>query len=249
MKWLFVLALLSLPGYALAHSDDGIWTHGKEEIRDPGENAPLLGTRWGVYSLQHEDQLTLRLEIATDMMRGGWVGDYRSAARIENFDIRLVDSKAREHLLVIGNLRATGPASDNGRWKQVASELPLHAVEYPISWDEVVKMKQAQSLLIRYTTLETPGSYRELTFSLDGFRSKIEELESEVGSLDGGRKFILTQQQIDAMPINQLPPAIRAAWAESIERVARKKGLSVTEISEFTVLEVREMNRQMAADE
>ena len=110
-------------------------------------------------------------------------------------------------------------------------------------------MKQAQSLTIRYTTVEAPGSYRELIFSLDGFRSKIEELESEVGSLDGGRKFILTQEQIDSMPINQLPPAIREAWAASIEKAAKKMGLSVAEISGFTVLEVREMNREMSAEE
>ena len=139
MKWLFMLALLSWPGYVLAHSTDDSWKHSKEEIRDSSENVPLLGTRWGVVSLQHDDQLTLRLEIATDMMRGGWVGDYRSAARIENIDISLVDNKSQERQLVIGNLRATGPASENGRWKQADSELVVHAIEYPISWDEIVK--------------------------------------------------------------------------------------------------------------
>ena len=51
------------------------------------------------------------------------------------------------------------------------------------------------------------------------------------------------------MPINQLPPAIREAWAASIEKVAKKMGLSVVEISGFMVLEVREMNREMSAKE
>jgi hypothetical protein len=35
----------------------------------------------------------------------------------------------------------------------------------------------------------------------------------------------------------------------SIEKVAKKMGLSVSEISEFTVLQVRKMNREMSADE
>lgn len=244
-----LIAFLCWFGYVQAHSTDDIWKHSKEEIRDVGENAPLLGTRWGVLSVQHDDQFTLRLEIATDMMRGGWVGDYRSAERIELFEISLNDSEGRESRLLIGSQRATGPASENGRWKKAASELGWHAVEYPISWDEIVKMKQAHSLTIRYTTVEAPDSYRELIFSLDGFRSKIEELETEVAGLDGGRKFILTQEQIDTMPINQLPPAIREAWATSIEQAAKKMGLSISEISELTVREVREMYREKPVDE
>ena len=86
VKLLVLFALLSWFGFAQAHSTDDTWKHSKEEIRDVSENASLLGTRWGVLSLQHDDQFTLRLEIATDMMRGSWVGDYRSAARIVQFE-------------------------------------------------------------------------------------------------------------------------------------------------------------------
>ena len=74
LKWLVLVVLLSWFGYAQAHSTDDIWKHSKEEIRDAGENTQLLGSRWGVLSLQHDDQFTLRLEIATDIMRGGWAG-------------------------------------------------------------------------------------------------------------------------------------------------------------------------------
>lgn len=229
-KYLFLLLPLFLHAPYLSASEDVDWISGKEPIFEGGADTAIIGTRWGIASRKDGIQISFRLEVQNDMQKGGWLGDIRST---EKFFVkfRLVDHNDNSRYLKLENPRAVGPDAQYGSWKEGPSTSNEQMMTYQFGWDELTLLKSYKSLIVEYAPYDNPDDATDIIFPLDTFNTRLGELETFIRGNVGVAKFIMTREEIENMPIVDLPSAIREGWRTDLEKISSKLSISMDELT------------------
>ena len=237
--FIFILSLISTQAIsAQVQSID--WTHGNSPIYQSTPDSKVLGHRWWLYSLQHGHQISFRFDISLDGKQGAWFGDVRAKQRLRLFDFHTYSSGKYGQNVKTNGYFAQGPDSEKGEWKVGESTQEIHLVEFAMDWVELVKLKNADTLMLRYLSVESPKTDQKSNFSLAQFEKKMAEIEKEISKHKGGRKFILTRKQVQAMPLRDLPPRIRQEISEGITESEKRLGVAVGELENYSMDQIKQ---------
>jgi len=240
---LFLAFFLHAPVVSAAEDVD--WVFGKEPIFEAGPESPELGTRWALGALKDDVQITFRLEVSTDMKQGGWLGDIRAP---EKFYVKvyLVDEAGAKWYIKLDNGRAVGPDSEHGIWKKTPATASEQMMIFDLDWEQVQLFKQAKTIVLGYSSFETPADSKDVTISLDSYIAHLDELEASVKSIDGGAKFVMTAQEVSTIPLNDLPKDMREGWLVDIKQISKELSVPVSELLELSKNDIEKLRRDNA---
>lgn len=255
VKFLLVCFGLCFMGSVLANtsskaaplSQDVDWSYFQLPIYQNGPDTPVVGLRSFIGVRKSGVEFSLSLATSADMKQGRWQGLVTTVERPQFTLKRLI--KGKVYSLKVTGARAEGPDAEKyGSWKTGKSTMPTHAVLFDIEWDAIKMLADSEFLRVTYNTIEQPDVTHVVDISLLLFKEKIQALKNKVATTDEGEKFFLTQAEIMAIPIKNLPESMRlGALKTFIEQSAGFFKLSATEVMEYSVSEIHE--KKKAVDE
>ena len=243
-KLLLLILLISIKlagAHAQSTQPDFIdWTHGDSPIYQSTPDSKIVGHRWWLYSRKDKHQISIRFDISIDGSQGAWFGDIRTQQRITWFDFHSMNSETKGQKVKVKNSFAAGPDAEKGVWKQAESTQAVQMLEFFMDWEELVKLKNGNTLMLRLLSVEKPKKEQKVNFQLKQFKQELLKMEKAIAKTKGGRKFILTKEQIGAMPIKNLPDRVRQDSAKGLSKAAKQLGLSVKQLDSFSLEQVRQ---------
>ena len=243
----FALFFLTIFLYApiLSAAEDVGWVFGKEPILETGSGSPEIGTRWALGARNDDVQITFRLEVATDMKQGGWIGDIRAP---EKFYVKvyLVDEVGEKIYFKLENGKAVGPDAEFGVWKKGPVTTEQQMLMFDFSWEQMQMIKKAKAIVLGYSLFDSPNVSKDVTVSLDNFNMRLAALEASVKSVDGGARYVITQEQINTTPLNDLPKAVRGFSLGDVKQISKELSVPVIELLELSKGDIQKLRRDKA---
>ncbi|MBT8141591.1 MAG: hypothetical protein HKN88_00240 [Gammaproteobacteria bacterium] len=241
-KILFLTIALALGNPNFATSSDFDWQRGTEILRAAGPDSEQIGTRWGLAAAQESIQITFMLDASNDMSKGSWLGNIRSSEKFY-CKVYLLDDLGNRSYLNFKNARATGPDAEYGIWKKGPASANIKMLEFQLDWETMLLIKNAKTLIINYAKFETPQQTRDIFFPLDTFNANLEALEASIKQANGGKRFLMTREEIDNTPVQDLPEVIQKHWMNDISRLAAELGMSVSEMYKYSMVEMKQLQQ------
>ena len=250
-KIFFLFIAITFSNNNFAATPDFDWNHGINILREAGPESPQVGIRWSLASAKDSIQVTFQLDASNDLKQGSWLGGVTSENK---FFVKfyLLDNQGNKKFLKMSNARAFGPDSDRGIWKKgPATENPKMLV-FQLDWENMLLIKNAKSLVLNYAEYDTPKEYRDIIFPLDNFNSHLEPLEASIKKVNGGERFLMTLEEINNTPIQNLPEVIQKQWRKDLIRVAEELEISIIEVKKHSMhglnaLQQKKVDEQRAA--
>ncbi len=242
IKIFSLLLLISFCNNNFAQVTDVDWGHGIEPLHEAGPDSPQIGTRWGLASLKDSIQLTLKLEASTDMTKGSWIGDIRSENKFYS-KIYLVDESGNKRFLKVENAQAIGPDAEYGRWKDGPATSSQKMLAFQLNWEKMQLIKNAKSLIVNYAEFETPKQTRDIIFPLNNFNPHLEALEASIKNVAGADRFLMTAEEIDNTPMQDLPAIIQKRWEEDIQKLAAHLDMPVSKLREYSMVGMKKLQK------
>ena len=242
IKIFSLLIVISFCNSNFAQVTDVDWGHGIEPLHEAGPDSPKIGTRWGLASLKDSIQITLKLEASTDMTKGSWVGDIRSANKFYS-KIYLIDKSGNRRFLKVDNAQAVGPDAEYGVWKKGPATSNQQMLVFQLNWEKMQLIKNAKSLVVNYAEFETPKQTRDIVFPLDNFNSHLETLEASIKNVAGAERFLMTAEEIDNTPMQDLPATIQKRWEEDIQKLAVHLDMPVSKLREYSMVGMKKLQK------
>ena len=237
IKFLIIVLLSFVLAPNLSAAEDVDWVFGKDAIYETDTNSPIIGTRWAIGSRKENVQLTFRLEVKTDMKRGGWFGDVRSS---ERFFVRLnlVSKSGDRKYFIVKNSKAVGPDTKNGSWKDGPTTSAQQMLQFDFSWDQMLQIKNAKTVVLDYASYDNPDDYKDISFPLEEFSTQLDKIKADIKSVDGGWAYLITQEQTDNTPILDLPFSGQESWQTELQRVSGSLSMSVDALMKLSKNEI-----------
>ncbi len=243
----FVALFLAFFLYApsLSAGEDVDWVFGEEPIFEAGPESPEIGTRWALGARKDDIQITFRLEVATDMEQGGWLGDIRAPEKFYA-KVYLIDNEGMKRYFKLENGKAVGPDSEYGIWKKTPSTESEQMLLFDFSWEQMQMVKNAKSIELGYTSFDNPDDSKDITIPLESFNGRLSELESSVKSVEGGAKYIMTRQELDTTPLNDLPKEMREDALEDLKQISIELSVPLIDLLKLSKNNIQKLRKENA---
>jgi hypothetical protein len=228
---LSLTALLYLNNHAAM--PDIEWGTGIQSLHEAGPDTPQVGTLWGIAARKDDVQITLKLQANNDMTKGAWLGDIRSSEKFYS-SLYLIDKNNKRYFIKTENAAAVGPDAEYGSWKKGPATAEQQMLVFQIDYGKIKALKNAKSLVINYASFDTPKETRDIVFPLDGFNEQLETLEASIKSVNGGKRFLMTNEEIDNTPMQELPIVIQQQREKDVHALADTLGMSVAELRTYS---------------
>jgi len=199
--------IFSLSGYAQDQvSQVNFWQVMSQPIYKSAQQKEIAGNGWAIITKNEQLQFSFKINVSKDVQFGQWSGDIRSMDDLSDFKLIFTDRDDQSHRLVIDKLRRLGSipvAQDSGESKTI------FIFGFLVSWDQILLLKNAKSLVLEYRTADQPKLVKLSTISLAGFSGKLDELVSSIKAKQGAAFYVYSQNKIDEIKISELPASIR----------------------------------------
>jgi len=237
IKFVFIALLSFLYAPNLNAADDLDWKAGKDPIYEEGSASVVMGTRWSIGARQEDVQITFLLDTTTDMSSGRWFGVIQST---EKFYVKifLVDNDGRGEYFNVDNAKAVGPDTHLGGWKDGPTTSKEQLLAFDFSWDKLAAIKKSKAIRLDYASYDSPDDHKDITYSLEIFNAELDKIEADIKSVDGGKVYLLTKEEVKNTPINDLPLSIQKGWLTELQRVSGDLSTSVEELMKLSKNEI-----------
>ena len=207
-----------------------------------GPEKKILGYTWSLGAKKEGGTLVFLLRTNDDMSEGHWFGGFLTKGRVKNLEIWRKGLIRDPVKVKIGEIQAAGPGSEGGRWKNGSPTVPMHNVVFGISFEEIARIKGDTLLHVAYNTIES-NEHTEVVYrlmDLQSFELGIEEMVADVRSMEGGTKWVMTQDEVFVIPIKDLPIEIQTSVMDSLKNNEAERLLdkSLDDMKEFTMKEL-----------
>ena len=237
IEFLIIVLLSFFYAPILSAAEDVDWKAGKEPTYEADSTSIVTSTRWGVGSRQEDVQITFLLEATPDMSKGGWSGFIQSSERFY-VKIFLVGNDDRRQYFKVNNSKAVGSDTYLGGWKDGPATSKEQLLTFDFSWDELMSVKKSKTLILDYASYDSPDIHKDITFSLENFSAELDKIEADIKSIDGGRAYLMTQEQANSTPILDLPLTIQESWQTELQRVSGSLSMSVDALMKLSKNEI-----------
>ncbi|MDQ7050691.1 MAG: hypothetical protein Q9M92_14600 [Enterobacterales bacterium] len=183
------------------------WQLLTQPIYKSDEKKELVGNGWLIVTEQDNVRLSFWLEISKNGQLGRWLGELRTSINIEGFDFSYlaVDNKKNK----LPHERATTQPSLLVAQGNTGESIKIYRFTFPIEWDGIAKLLDAQSIDLRYRTFEHPKVVSHQLISTSGLKSKLKELLQTIKSNPATRFYVLSRKEIESIVIEQLPAVFK----------------------------------------
>jgi len=217
------------------------WQLLTQPIYKSDQKKELLGNAWLVLIQQESAQLSFKLEISKNAQFGQWIGELRTTINIDGLDLSFVDNSNQK--IKLHHERAIKRESFSVT--QGDNLVKIHVFTFLIEWDGMAQLLNAQSIDIRYRTLDEPKVVSHKLISADGLKPKLEELSKTIKSNPETRFFVLTQSQLDSIAIGKLPAKFKKKVFRKIQiklmGTGNKVKLSDEEVNKNSLVQVKNL--------
>ena len=239
---LYKLALVftALFYVGIANSADNLsWQTGFQPVHQAGPGSAVVGKRWSLGSRSSDLNFYIHLDAQTNMERGNWYGEIRS---YEKFYVKtyVVDHKGRKKYLKLKGFAAQGPDSIHGIWKEGKETARVQSVVFDLTREQLNSISKFSAIIIAYSSYKNKDKTKNITFPLDTFRAKLSELDSSV-TAQGGRLFLMTENQIKNTPMRSLPQSYRNKWQKSLKQVSLKLSRPINDLNKLSINGIKKL--------
>lgn len=239
IKTLLVMCICTFLPLSPAQAEGDVdWTMEQSPIYEAGPGTPVVGTRWTIGSIREAVQFTLHLDTQTDMMQGNWHGDIRARERFFS-KLYLVDAAGRRSYLKIDSAQAIGPDAEYGAWKTGPATAEVQIMRFDFTRDKLMQLNTTTSLVLNYASFETPDDTTDIIFPMEHYQQALAALDTSVRSV-GGEAYLMTEQEIQSVPMNTLPQSIQNKLRDGLAEVSDALLVPVSELMRLSMAQVND---------
>ncbi len=239
LKTIFIsiISMTFLFSSAMA-ADDIDWLVSHEAVTESGPGTPIVGKRWSMGTIKNDLMFNIHLDAAPDMLMGNWYGDIRSTERfyIKTF---LLDTAGKKYNLKLNDIKAYGPDAEYGVWKKGAATTSIQALRFDFTREEILALKPFKSLVVNYGPFESPNDTTDIIFDLTNYTQRLAELDASIKNA-GGDAFLLTDEDINNMPINDLPAVHKNKWIDGVADISSELSVPFSELMKLSINQITE---------
>lgn len=232
----------------LAYAADGVdWTMRVDPVHAAGQDTAVVGMRWTMGSVSQDIIIRLQLDTQTDMKRGNWHGNIQSKERFYA-KVYIIDETGKTYNLKLEHGQAMGPDAEFGIWKKGPATVTTQRLQFDLTRDTVIALKSAKSLMIKYASFGSPDDWRDIVFPMESFPARLSELDQSIRT-EGGRAYLLTQAEIEEMPMDDLPVSIQEKMRPAVEQVSKELSIPIARLMPLSINQIKtKVDDKQAAD-
>lgn len=220
-------------------AEDVDWIASVDPIYESGPNTPIVASKWSLGSRRSEIVFSVMFDALLDMTRGNWYGEIAAPEKFFVNIYLLYENGAQEDMN-IDDAKARGPDTENGFWKDGPETVEIQSVIFDLTREEIDEIGKADSLVIVYSSFDSKDDRTEIVFPLQSFNDRLADVDTSIRT-QGGAYYLLTKDEVEATPLNELPIYVVEQWQDELKDVSVALGKPIEELHQLSNDDIRSL--------